>query len=184
MSASEYLPLYQSFTNRTHIKTHHWLDQSKIAQIIDVSKCCLEMYRRYVNSSIAYILVSVCPADGITSCCPIWVDTIKKWISIKIWRAFVQYKAAYTVDTVWWLNFGLSKMDHSRQCLYNIEQIVQHSEAHPSSWGSMNCYQNDYGWKSSVVKTTTKIHILSMIRSMNIIQIGKSSTVLKMRKVQ
>ena len=25
------------------------------------------------------------------------------------------------------------KMDHSRQCLYNIEQIVQHSEAHPSS---------------------------------------------------
>lgn len=79
------------------------------------------------------------------------------------------------MDTVWWRNFGLSKMDHSRQCLYNIEQIVQHSEAHPSSWGSMNCYQNDYGWKSSVVKTTTKIHILSMIRLRSIIQIGKSS---------
>ena len=41
-------------------------------------RLCLEMYRRYVNSSITYILVSVCPADGITSCCPIWVDTIKK----------------------------------------------------------------------------------------------------------
>lgn len=77
MSASEYLPLYQSFTNRTHIKKWHWFDQSKIAQIIDANKCCLEMYGRYVNSSIAYILVSVCPADGITSCCPIWVDTIK-----------------------------------------------------------------------------------------------------------
>lgn len=48
----------------------------------------------------------------------------------------------------------------------------------------MDCYQNDYGWKSSVDKTTAEIHILSMIRPMNIIQIGKSSTVLKMRKVQ
>ena len=30
------------------------------------------------------------------------------------------------MDTVSWLNFKLPKMDHSRQCLYNIEQIVQH----------------------------------------------------------
>nr|DAU03888.1 MAG TPA: hypothetical protein [Caudoviricetes sp.] len=36
------------------------------------------MYRRYVNSSITYILVSVCPADGIISHCPIWTDAIKK----------------------------------------------------------------------------------------------------------
>lgn len=41
-------------------------------------RLCLEMYGRYVNSSITYILVSVCLADGITSYCPIWVDTIKK----------------------------------------------------------------------------------------------------------
>ena len=53
-------------------------------------RLCLEMYGRYVNSSITYILVSVCPADGITSCCPIWVDTIKKRISIKIWRVSVE----------------------------------------------------------------------------------------------
>ena len=53
-------------------------EQRMKREIIDASKCCLEMYRRYVNSSIAYILVSVCPADGITSYCPIWVDTIKK----------------------------------------------------------------------------------------------------------
>ena len=40
-------------------------------------RLCLEMYGRYVNSSITCILVSVCLADGITSYCPIWVDTIK-----------------------------------------------------------------------------------------------------------
>ena len=48
----------------------------------------------------------------------------------------------------------------------------------------MNYYQNDYGWKSSEDKGNDENHILSMIRSMNIIEIGKSSTVLKMRKVQ
>ena len=110
MSASEYLPLYQSFTNRTHSKKGHWFDHSEIPQIIDASKCCLEMYGRYVNSSITYILVSVCPADGIISHCPIWVDTIKKWISIEIRRVSVDwYKAAYVVDILSWLNFGLSK---------------------------------------------------------------------------
>lgn len=52
-------------------------------------RLCLEMYGRYVNSSITYILVSVYPADGIISHCPIWVDTIKKWISTKICRVIV-----------------------------------------------------------------------------------------------
>lgn len=33
---------------------------------------------RCVNSSITDDLVSVCLADGITSCCPIWIDAIKK----------------------------------------------------------------------------------------------------------
>lgn len=68
------------------------------------------MYGRYVNSSITYILVSVCPADGIISHCPIWVDTIKKWISIEIRRVSVDwYKAAYVVDILSWRNFRLPK---------------------------------------------------------------------------
>lgn len=46
------------------------------------------MYGRYVNSSITYILVSVCLADGITSYCPIWIDAIKK-MNFKIWRVTV-----------------------------------------------------------------------------------------------
>lgn len=52
-------------------------------------RLCLEMYGRYVNSSITYILVSVCLADGITSCCPIWIDTIKKYTSRRIYRVTV-----------------------------------------------------------------------------------------------
>ena len=52
-------------------------------------RLCLEMYGRYVNSSITYILVSVCPADGITSCCHIWIDTIKKHTSNGIYRVTV-----------------------------------------------------------------------------------------------
>lgn len=96
-------------------------------------RLCLEMYGRYINSSITYILVSVCPADGITSCCPIWIDTIKSIHQEEYIVLPYNTKGVYVVDTVSWLNFKLSKMDHSRQCLYNIEQIVQHSEAHPSS---------------------------------------------------
>mgnify|MGYP007127097884 CR=1 FL=1 len=40
MSASEYLPLYQSFTNRTHIRKGHWFDHSEISQIIEKNICC------------------------------------------------------------------------------------------------------------------------------------------------
>lgn len=123
MSASEYLPLYQYVTNRTHIRNGRRFDQSEISQIIDANKCCLEMYRRYVNSSITYILESVCPADGITSCCPILVDTIKKWILIKIRRVSVDwYKAAYVVDTVWWLNFQAAKRESHSTPPWNMTQ--------------------------------------------------------------
>ena len=40
MSASEYLPLYQSFTNRTHIRNGRRFDQSEISQIIEKNICC------------------------------------------------------------------------------------------------------------------------------------------------
>lgn len=85
MSASEYLPLYQPFTNRTHIRNGRRFNQSEISQIIEKNICCGVILSGnvcgYLNLSIIYILVSVCPADGITSRCPIWIDAIKKWIS-------------------------------------------------------------------------------------------------------
>lgn len=40
MSASEYLPLYQSFTNRTHIRNGRRFDQSEISQIVEKNICC------------------------------------------------------------------------------------------------------------------------------------------------
>ena len=40
MSASEYLPLCQSFTNRTHIRNGRRFDQSEISQIIEKNICC------------------------------------------------------------------------------------------------------------------------------------------------
>lgn len=40
MSASEYFPLYQSFTNRMHIRKGHWFDQSNISPIIEKNICC------------------------------------------------------------------------------------------------------------------------------------------------
>ena len=40
MSASEYLPLYQSFTNRTHIRNWRRFDQSEISQIVEKNICC------------------------------------------------------------------------------------------------------------------------------------------------
>lgn len=40
MSASEYLPLYQSFTNRSHIRNGRRFDQSEISQIIEKNICC------------------------------------------------------------------------------------------------------------------------------------------------
>lgn len=78
---------------------------------------------------IVWPLVSVCLADGVTSCCPIWVDTIKKRISIKIWRVSVDWhKAAYVVDTVWWLNFGLSKGSRIPRPPRNMAQFELGSE--------------------------------------------------------
>ena len=132
MSASEYLPLYQSFTNRTHIRKGRRFDQSEISQIVEKNICCSVILSRnvcwYVNLPITYILVTVCPADGITSCCPIWVDTIKKWISIKIWRVFVQYKDVYVVDTVEWMNFKLPKKGI-------LKLITPESESNRSAYG-------------------------------------------------
>ena len=40
MSASEYLPLCQSFTNRTHIRNGRRFDQSEISQIVEKNICC------------------------------------------------------------------------------------------------------------------------------------------------
>lgn len=40
MSASEYLPLYQSFTNRTHIRNGRRFDQSEISQIVEKNIWC------------------------------------------------------------------------------------------------------------------------------------------------
>ena len=40
MSASEYLSLYQYFTNRTHIRNGRRFDQSEISQIIEKNICC------------------------------------------------------------------------------------------------------------------------------------------------
>ena len=96
MSASEYLPLYQYVTNRTHIRNGRRFDQSEISQIIDANKCCLEMYRRYVNSSITYILESVCPADGVTNRYSIWIDPIEKFTSNGMWRIIADSLHDYT----------------------------------------------------------------------------------------
>lgn len=70
---------------------------------------CLEMYRRYVNSSITYILVSVCPADGIISHCPIWTDAIKNEFQSKYAALSYNTKGVYTVDILSWRNFRLPK---------------------------------------------------------------------------
>lgn len=40
MSASEYLPLYQSFTNRTHIRNGRRFDLSEKSQIVEKNICC------------------------------------------------------------------------------------------------------------------------------------------------
>ena len=40
MSASEYLPLYQSFTDRTYIRNGRRFDRSEISQIIEKNICC------------------------------------------------------------------------------------------------------------------------------------------------
>ena len=64
MSVSEYLPLYQSFTNRTHIRNGRRFDHSEISQTIEKNKWCVILSGNvcgYVNLPITYILVSVLP---------------------------------------------------------------------------------------------------------------------------
>ena len=88
-----------------------------------------------------------------------------------------------------WTSFGgrilgCQREPHSTTPLCDMAQNGAGSKNQFSKWESMNCYQNDYSWKSSVVKVTTENHILSMIWSMNIIQTGKGSTVVKMGTLQ
>lgn len=47
MSASEYLPLYQSFTNRTHTRNGRRFDQSNISQTIEKNICCSVILSRF-----------------------------------------------------------------------------------------------------------------------------------------
>ena len=72
-------------------------------------RLCLEMYGRYVNSSITYILVSVYPADGIISHCPIWTDAIKNEFQSKYAALSYNTKGVYTVNILSWRNFRLPK---------------------------------------------------------------------------
>ena len=74
MSVSEYLPLYQYVTNRTHIRKGRRFDQSEISQIVEKNICC-----------------GVILSD---------FDTIKKYTSNGIYLVTVEYKGAYTVDVV------------------------------------------------------------------------------------
>ena len=103
MSASEYLPLYQSFTNRTHIRNGRRFDQSEISQVVEKNICC---------SVILF-----------------WFDTIKKYISRRIYRVIVQYETAYIVDIVGWLNFGLPKGSRIPRPPCNMLQSELGSEA-------------------------------------------------------
>lgn len=56
MSASEYLPLYQYVTNRTHIRKGRRFDQSEISQIIEKNICCgviLSDFEVYLERNIS-----------------------------------------------------------------------------------------------------------------------------------
>lgn len=149
MSASEYLPLCQSFTNRTYIRNGRRFDLSEKSQIIEKNICCGVILSGLIQ------LKSIPRTEYIVL--PYNIRMPALWISFDDWilscpKRTIQDNAYTTSNKL----FGIQKLT-------------------PSSWVSMNCYQNDYGWKSSEDKVTAEIHILSMIRSMNIIQIGKSS---------
>ena len=63
MSASEYLPLCQSFTNRTHIRNGRRFDQSEISQIIEKNICCgvilsdFDTIKKYTSNGIYRVTV-------------------------------------------------------------------------------------------------------------------------------
>ena len=63
MSASEYLPLYQSFTNRTHIRNGRRFDQSEISQIVEKNICCgvilsdFDTIKKYTSNGIYRVTV-------------------------------------------------------------------------------------------------------------------------------
>ena len=155
MSASEYLSLYQYFTNRTHIRNGRRFDQSEISQIIEKNICCSVILSGLIQlKSIPRTEYIVLPYNTRAST----LGTPFDGGILGCQKRTIQSNA-YTTSNK---SFGVQKLTP------------------PSNWGSMNCYQNDYGWKSSEDKVTTEICILSMIRSsmirsMNIIQIGKSS---------
>lgn len=63
MSASEYLPLYQYVTNRTHIRNGRRFDQSEISQIVEKNICCsvilsgFDTIKKYTSNGIYRVTV-------------------------------------------------------------------------------------------------------------------------------
>lgn len=70
----------------------------------------LSLLRKYDDASNIEKRESVCLADGVTNRYSIWINTIEKCTWIKIRHVIVDwYKGIYTVNTVWWPDFGLSE---------------------------------------------------------------------------
>lgn len=137
------------------------------------------LLRKYDDASNTTNLVSVCPTDGVTKRYSIWIDPIEKFTLNGMWRiiddsSYGCIRRGYCFVA----QFSAAKFTYGYFRNYFRGRIFTPSKrewvrATPLQHGSTWC-----GFKGSEDKATTENHILSMIRSMNIIQIGKSSTAL------
>ena len=143
-------------------------------------------YGKYDDASNIEKQESVCPADGVTKRYSIWLNPIKKCTSNGMWRiiadsAYGCIRRGYCFVA----QFSAAKFSYGYFRNYFRGRIFTPSKRESSrTTPLMQLASNWYGFKGSVDKTTNENYILSMIRSMNIIQTGKGSTVVKMGTLQ
>ena len=101
MSASEYLPLYQSFTNRTHIRNGRRFDQSEISQITEKNICCsvilsglIQLKKEFQSKYGALVLTDIR--------LPTW------WTPFRGWNLSCQKGVAFHAPPETWLKEAVS----------------------------------------------------------------------------
>lgn len=100
MSASEYLPLYQSFTKRMHIRNGRRFDLSEISQIVEKNICCSVILSGLIQ------LKSIPRTEYIVL--PYNTGASTLWTPFRGWILSCQKGVAFHAPPETWLKEGVS----------------------------------------------------------------------------
>lgn len=127
MSASEYLPLYQSFTNRTYIRNGRWFDHSEISQIVEKNVCCGVILSGLIQlKSIPRTEYIVLPYN--TRAPTLWTPFDGGNLGCQKWT--IQDNAYTTSNKL----FGIQKLTPQVECRWTVIKMITVGKAQRTKW--------------------------------------------------